>query len=88
MSFEPLKIANGAPASLGDPQLIAGLEELLRAARAGLISGLGVVRVGADGVVSTAPFGTLMPIYFGCDLLQRQIMDGLTQKPSSIMRAR
>lgn len=77
----------GAMPALGHPEVIQVLEKLLADARAGRLSGIGVVAVEGSGSLSAIIAGAaaLPVIYTGAGMLQASAMQRMTTKPSGLV---
>ena len=74
----------------GDPLVIQTLEQALALARAGTLTGIGLVTLNAGGGVGTAVAAKNLPgLYVGCDRLKAVLFDMMAEKPRSpIIRGR
>lgn len=73
---------------LGNPEVIRVLEDALALARSGDLVAVGLVRVGARGLASTAAGGHQAELHLGLAMLQRQLLDALARPASPIVRVR
>lgn len=85
------EVVNGAIGlPVGNPDVIAFLEQTLAEARAGQIVAVGIIKVPRPGVFNAGASGApaLCEINAGCDLLKQELMAAMrgNHRPSRIMR--